>query len=78
LLGSKNYLQTCKRHFFSFVLAISLQTFSGKGKTLVVKWERLDRLEGDYIFEKGENVETYLKAVGRTDLGSILRNSIFG
>jgi len=31
-------------------------------------WERLGRTEGDYIFERGDNVESYLKACGYTDL----------
>ena len=44
------------------------QTFSGKGKTMTETWERMSRIDGDYIFVKGENYESYFKAVGHTDL----------
>jgi hypothetical protein len=44
------------------------QTFTGKGKSLTETWERLGRTEGAYIYDRGENVEAYLKAVGDSDL----------
>jgi len=43
-------------------------TFSGKGKSMTEKWERLSRTDGDYIFKKGDNVEAYLKATGGSRL----------
>jgi hypothetical protein len=44
------------------------QTFSGKGKTLTETWERCIKIDGDYIFEKGENLESYFKATGDTNM----------
>ena len=31
-------------------------------------WERLSRTEGDYIFERGDNIESYLNATGCSHL----------
>jgi hypothetical protein len=35
---------------------------------LTETWERLGRSEGDYIFERGDNVENYMKTCGYSSL----------
>jgi len=39
-------------------------TLTCKGKSVTQYWTRLSRTEGDYIYEKGENVESYLESTG--------------
>ena len=47
---------------------IIFQTLTCKGKTVKGFWERRVKVEGCYMYEKGENIEAYYKAIGKTDL----------
>ena len=49
-------------------MMIIFQTLTCKGKTVKGFWERRVKVEGCYMFEKGENIEAYYKAIGKTDL----------
>jgi hypothetical protein len=37
---------------------------SVKGKTIIEQWERCVKISGAYVYEKGENLAAYFKAVG--------------
>jgi len=44
-------------------------TFSCKGKTIKAFWERRVKVEGSYVFDHGENIDTFFKAVGESEFG---------
>ncbi len=40
------------------------QVCTGKGKTITETWHRCIKIDGAYLFDHGENIEAYFKAVG--------------
>ena len=44
------------------------QTLAGKGKSVCGFWDRRVKVEGSYIFDKGENIDAFYKAIGRSEM----------
>ena len=50
------------------------QTLTGKGKSVSGFWDRRVKVEGSYIFDSGENMNAFYKAIGKSEMVKHLKD----